>query len=57
MRIQYIEKKFGDKNLALIRQSNAIIQGYQAEGYTLTLRQLYYRLVAGAIIPNTQKKL
>jgi hypothetical protein len=55
MRIQYIDKKFGDKSLSLIGQSNTIIQGYQAEGYTLTLRQLYYRLVAAAIIPNTQK--
>lgn len=34
---------------------NPIIERYQAEGYTLTLRQLYYQLVAAALIENTTR--
>ena len=33
---------------------NDIIEEYQTEGYTLTLRQLYYQLVTRDIIPNKQ---
>jgi len=55
MLTQYVPKDFQRKTLALIESCNAIIAGYQAEGYTLTLRQLYYRLVAAALIPNTKK--
>jgi hypothetical protein len=37
--------------LALI---NEIIEDYQAQGYVLTLRQLYYQLVSRDVIPNKQ---
>jgi hypothetical protein len=33
-----------------------IVQGYADENITLTLRQLYYQLVAKAIIPNSQRE-
>jgi hypothetical protein len=33
---------FQPKTLALIDQANSIISEYQAQGFTLTLRQLYY---------------
>lgn len=36
----------------LIGQANDILEQYDAEGYRLTLRQLYYQLVARNIIPN-----
>ena len=36
-------------------QASKIIAEYQAQGYTLTLRQLYYQFVARDLIPNTQK--
>ena len=39
----------------MIRQCNEILQEYQDDGYTLTLRQLYYQLVAADSIPNSQK--
>jgi len=55
MLTQYITKEFRGASLAVIESCNAIISDYQAEGYTLTLRQLYYRLVAAALIPNTQQ--
>ena len=40
----------------LIDTANSIIAEYQAEGYDLTLRQLYYQFVARGIIRNTQKE-
>jgi uncharacterized protein (DUF2249 family) len=55
MLTQYVPKDFQRATLALIESCNAIIADYKADGYTLTLRQLYYRLVAAALIPNTQK--
>ena len=33
---------------------NGIIEEYQADGYVLTLRQLYYQLVTRDVIPNKQ---
>lgn len=38
-----------------LNRANEVIEDYQARGYNLTLRQLYYQLVARDIIPNTQK--
>jgi hypothetical protein len=35
---------------------NSIIEEYQAQGYSLTLRQLYYQLVSRNLIANTQKE-
>lgn len=44
------------KTRKLIRLVNDIIATYQAQGYTLTLRQLYYQLVARDLIPNRDKE-
>lgn len=52
---QYLEKNFKPASLVLIQQMNEIIDVWQAEGYTLTVRQLYYQLVARAIVPNTDQ--
>ena len=54
MKHRYIEKNFRKSSLALIGQANDIIETYQAEGYDLTLRQLYYQFVARDIIANKQ---
>ena len=51
----YISKRFRPESKALIGSMNAIIEDYLADGMTLTLRQLYYRLVAADIIPNTER--
>lgn len=48
----YLEKRFRAETLALIDTMNAIVDEYEAEGYVLTTRQLYYQLVARDIIPN-----
>ena len=51
----FIEKKFADSSLAIIKQANAIIADYAAQGFRLTLRQLYYQFVARDLIANTQR--
>lgn len=52
MKICYQKKNFSASSLAVIRQANAIIEDYEAQGYDLTLRQLYYRFVSKGLIPN-----
>lgn len=54
-KITYLEKRFTKKNQALIEKANEIIREYQAQGFTLTLRQLYYQFVARDLIPNNMK--
>jgi hypothetical protein len=45
--------KFHEKSLALIEQANAIISEYQARGFALTLRQLFYQFVSRQTLSNT----
>lgn len=52
---QYKEIRFQPKSLDLIELVNRIIDEYQAEGYELTLRQVYYQLVARGYIPNSER--
>lgn len=54
-RIAYTEKQFRPRSLVMIRQANEIIKEYAAQGFSLTLRQLYYQFVARDLIPNTQR--
>jgi hypothetical protein len=49
----YKEIKFKPQSLRMIDAINDIIDEYSAAGYTLTVRQLYYQLVARAIVENT----
>jgi hypothetical protein len=51
---KFIDRKFSTTNMRLVEQANAIIDEYQAQGFTLTLRQLYYQFVARGLIPNKQ---
>lgn len=55
-KIAYIHKEFRGSTLELISRSNSIIGEYARAGYSLTLRQLYYQLVARAILPNKQSE-
>jgi len=54
-KIKYQDFNFRPATLDLIQTANRIIAEYQAQGFDLTLRQLYYQFVARDIIPNTQK--
>lgn len=48
--------QLGPKRLARLNQINDILEEYVADGYVLTLRQLYYQLVSRDIIPNNDKE-
>ena len=47
------ERNLRPATLRTIEQANAIIDVYQAQGFTLTLRQLYYQFVSRDLLPNT----
>jgi len=55
-RIEYIQKNLRASTLDLIDKANQIIRTYQAQGYSLTLRQLYYQFVSKNWIPNKQRE-
>ena len=55
IKICYQEINFRQQSLELIEQVNKIIGEYQAKGYDLTLRQVYYQLVARDVIPNNER--
>ena len=50
----YVPKNFREHSLAIIQIANSIINEYEEQGFTLTLRQLYYQFVARDIIENKQ---
>lgn len=55
MKEQFIDHKFNVASLKLIETANGILVEYARQGYRLSLRQLYYQLVARDIIENTIK--
>ena len=54
--ICYQPKRFGADRLEVISQADAICAEYQAAGYDLTLRQLYYQFVSRGLIENRQSE-
>lgn len=56
MKEAFIEKNFRDDTLTLIYTCDQIVESYRADGYDLSLRQLYYQLVSKNIIPNKQSE-
>lgn len=55
MKQTFIEKNFKQASMDIIYAANEIIDEYRAQGFVLTLRQLYYQFVARALLPNTQQ--
>ncbi len=55
MLICYVPRNFQKTARAIIAKANEIIDAYKADGYDLTIRQLYYQFVAQDLIPNTQR--
>lgn len=54
MKERYVEdSKFNTASIKLIRMCDAIITDYGKQGFRLTIRQLYYQLVARGHIENT----
>jgi len=52
MKIKFREARISRANRERLSLVNSIIEEYQAAGYVLTLRQLYYQLVSRDVIPN-----
>ena len=55
MKEAYIRKNFRHDSLVVITQATEIIRDYRQQGFSLTLRQLYYQFVARDLIPNSQR--
>jgi hypothetical protein len=55
MKEQFITKNFKQPSLDIIDKANEIIDDYRAQGFSLTLRQLYYQFVSKDLIPNTER--
>lgn len=57
-----MKEQFSDRlalsksNKIMLETINDILEEYRDDGYTLTLRQLYYQLVSKDIIPNNDKE-
>lgn len=56
MKIQYVDHRFSALVRRRIEQAEEIIAEYEAAGYQITLRQLYYQFVARDLIPNNQRE-
>lgn len=55
MKQQYQSFKFNNATRELIDTMLSVVTDYMGQGFTLTVRQLYYQLVARAVIENTEK--
>lgn len=55
MKQMYKELNLRDDTLRMIQTINQIIENYLEQGYKLSVRQLYYQLVARDLIPNTEQ--
>lgn len=57
MKEQFSDKlRLSKSNIEMLNRINNILEEYVVDGYTLTLRQLYYQLVSRDIIPNNDKE-
>ena len=53
MKEAFVEKKIGAKRLKSLGLINEILAEYALQGYTLTVRQIYYQMVARGYIANS----
>jgi len=56
MKYQYQDLNLRKSTLTVIAKANEIIDEYMAEGYELTLRQLYYQFVARGLSENRERE-
>lgn len=52
-KICYVEKKFAVATLLIIHAADRIVVEYQKQGYSLTLRQIYYQFIARDLLPDS----
>lgn len=55
MKQSYKDINFSKEKLTLILYIDKMCREYQAQGFMLSVRQLYYQLVARAMVPNTEQ--
>jgi hypothetical protein len=55
MKEAFIEKRFSKESARLIEIASSILDEYRAQGFRLSLRQLYYQFVARDFLPNTPR--
>lgn len=55
MKEKFVDHKFNAASLKVIETANGILSEYRSMGYRLSLRQLYYQLVARDYIENSVK--
>lgn len=55
MKEAFTDFNFRVKTLEVINAANEIIEDYSNQGYSLTLRQLYYQFVSRALIENSER--
>lgn len=55
MKQKFQDIKLRTDTLAQIEKANTIIAEYEAQGFRLTLRQLYYQFVSRDLLENTEK--
>jgi hypothetical protein len=53
MKQLFVPHKFGAKGQKTLDQANAILDDYQEQGHTMTIRQLFYQFIARGYLPNT----
>lgn len=53
-KICYVPKRFTEAHQQVIDTARAILEEWAAQGYDMTLRQLYYQFVARDLLPNRQ---
>ena len=54
--ICYAPKKFTAEHQEVLAKANHVLEEYAAQGFSLTLRQLYYQFVARGWLPNRQSE-
>lgn len=53
MKQEFIAKIFPSRNAMVIEEADRIIEEYQQQGYTLTLRGLYYQFISRDTLPES----
>lgn len=55
MKRLFISKRFNERDEALLDKITEILDDYERQGFDLSLRQLYYQLVARNLVENTER--
>lgn len=54
-KICYVKKRFTDRTEEMIFRGNEIVEKYAAQGFKLTVRQIYYQFVAHDLFPDDRR--